>query len=70
MKLFGDILALLRVVPAILGAIEKLAEFVKTNNLNNWLGDLSVTIDELGKAKTIEEKRNAAKKLSDLTGRL
>lgn len=57
-------------MPAIIGAINKLAEFVKTNNLNNWLGDLSVTIDELGKAKTIEEKRNAAKKLSDLTGRL
>ncbi len=68
--MLSNLFTLLKAIPEIIKAISSLAEFIRKNNLNRWLGDLSETIDELGKAETIEAKRNAAKKLSDLTGRL
>ncbi len=70
MGFFSSLIAILKAIPAIIDAINNLASFIKTNNLNNWLGDLSTTIDDLGKARTLEEKRDVAKRLSELTHRL
>lgn len=46
------------------------AKMAKDGAVLAWVNDLHSTIDQLDKAKSLEEKVNAARRLSDLTRRI
>lgn len=44
-----------------------IANLAKDNDTKNWINDLSDATDKLASAKTITEKLDAARRLSNLT---
>jgi len=70
MATFQGILTIIRLIPQLIALIGKFSEYVKKSKLEAWLSDLDQTIDHLEKAKTSQEKIDAAKRLADLTRRL
>lgn len=63
-------LAVIELIRKIIDLGEKLGRVVKDGAVSAWVNDLHSTIDSLEKAKTLEEKVNAARRLSDLTRRI
>lgn len=65
-----SLLALIQALPEFLKLLNRLGDVVerfsawaKENNLNAWIDDLEATIDQLEKAKTPDEKLDAAHSL-------
>jgi len=49
---------------------KQIAKVAKDGAVVAWVNDLHSSIDQLEKAKSLEEKVNAARRLSDLTRRI
>lgn len=66
----ATILAIVEFLNKIMDLGGKLAKVATDGAISAWVNDLHSSIDQLEKAKTLEEKVNAARRLSDLTRRL
>lgn len=64
------IIAIISSIISLFKAIMDLIGFIKTNNLQSWLGELSTNIAAMKVAKTPEEKSNVAKSMADLINRM
>jgi len=61
---------LVKLLPKIWAALERVAVFVQQRHLSAWLDDLNTTLEVLENAKTPEERRAGARGLADLIRRL
>ena len=62
-SIITSIISLIKMVMDLIG-------FIKQNQLQNWLKDLSDTVAAMKNAKTPEDKTNAAKSMVDVISRL
>lgn len=58
------ILSFLAIIPKLLSLAERLGTYVQEQNLHAWLDDLDRAVTDLEKAKTPQEKIDAARKIS------
>lgn len=57
---------LIQLLVQFMGLVARIASWAQTNSLHKWMENLEDTIDQLEKAKTPDEKRDVARKLSDI----
>lgn len=50
-------------LPKILDLVSRLVSFVQRKDFQQWISELETTINKLEKAKTVEEKTDAARSL-------
>jgi len=63
-------LAVINFLNTLLDLGKKIAKIATDGAVTAWVNDLHSSIDQLEKAKSLEEKVNAARRLSDLTRRI
>lgn len=61
---------LFQVALKVMTLLEKLIQWGEKQQLNQWLSDVEKTIDQLESAKTPQEKRAAARSISELIRKL
>lgn len=70
MAWLSAVLGFFEALPKIIGLCERLVGVMKDKQVQAWMSDLENTIDKTEKAKTIEEKRDAAKSIVNIIRRI
>ncbi len=70
MSWLSAILGFFEALPKIISLCERLVAVMKDKQVQAWMSDLEATIEKTEKAKTIEEKRDAAKSIVNIVRRI